>query len=340
MVDHKDSHADDHHNEDSGHHSHIHTHGAIDPGILDTRQGIAAIKWSLFVLFVVTLVQLAVVFVSHSTALLADALHNLTDCATAFPLWIAFILARWKPTKRFTYGYGRVEDLAGLVIVLTLASSAIAAAYLAIDRLLHPQTVEHIWAIAAASLIGFFGNEVVARIRIQAGRKIGSAALVADGFHARMDGFTSLSVLIGAVGVWSGYPLADPLIGLLISVLIGRVVWQSSKAVFTRLLDGVDPIVIDEIKEAMRQVPGVHDVTEVRVRWLGHRMHAEANIAVNSDLSIEKGHAIANEARHQVLHGLAYLSNATIHIDPLSASGEEHHRIEHHVHGDLPAHSH
>jgi cation diffusion facilitator family transporter len=147
-------------------------------------------------------------------------------------------------------------------------------------------------------------------------------------------------VLIGALGVWLGYPLADPLIGLFISVLICRVVWQSSKSVFTRRLDGIDPVVIDEIKDAMRQIPGVHEVTEVRVRWLGHRMHAEANIAVNSDLSIERGHEIANEARHQVLHRLSYLSNATIHIDPLNASGEDHHRIEHHVHGNLPAHSH
>ena len=340
MADSKDSHPHGHHYEDSGHHSHNHSHGAIDPGILDTQQGVAAIKWSLLVLLVTALLQLGVVFVSNSTALLADAIHNLTDCATAFPLWIAFTLARWKPTKRFTYGYGRVEDLAGLVVVLTIAASAIGAAYVAIDRLFHPQAVGYISAVMAASVIGFVGNEAVARIRIKAGEKIGSAALIADGFHARTDGFTSLSVLIGALGVWLGYPLADPIIGLFISVVITRVVWQSSKAVFTRLLDGVDPVVIDEIRDAMLKVPGVREVTEVRVRWLGHRMHAEANITVNSELSIERGHEIATEARHQVLHRLNYLSNATIHIDPLNASGEEHHRIEQHVHGDLPAHSH
>jgi cation diffusion facilitator family transporter len=340
MVDHKDSQPQDHHYEDSGHHSHDHTHGAIDPGILDTQQGIAAIKWSLLVLLVTALLQFAVVVVSNSTALLADAIHNLTDCATAFPLWIAFTLARWTPTKRFTYGYGRVEDLAGLVVVLAIAASAIAAAYVAIDRLFHPQTVGYISAVMAAAVIGFVGNEAVARIRIKAGKKIGSAALIADGFHARTDGFTSLSVLIGALGVWLGFPLADPIIGLCISVVIIRVVWQSSKVVFTRLLDGVDPVVIDEIKDAMVKVPGVHEVTEVRVRWLGHRMHAEANITVKSELSIERGHEIAAEARHQVLHRLNYLSNATIHIDPLNASGEEHHRIEQHAHGDFPAHSH
>lgn len=340
MIGHKGSHAHEHHQEDSGHHSHIHTHGAIDPSILDTRQGIAAIKWSLLILLVTAFLQLAVVFVSHSTALLADAIHNLTDCATAFPLWIAFTLARWKPTKRFTYGYGRVEDLAGLVIVLTIASSALGAAYVAIDRLFHPQTVGHIGAVMAAAVIGFLGNEAVARIRIQAGRKIGSAALIADGFHARTDGLTSLSVLIGATGVWLGYPLADPIIGLFISILISRVVWQSSKAVFLRLLDGVDPQVVEEILEAACTTPGVAEVTEARVRWIGHRLHAELNVAVNPALSIEQAHDIAKEVRHTLLHQLQYLSNATIHLDPLTASGETHHRIREHAHDELPTHSH
>jgi cation diffusion facilitator family transporter len=340
MSDHKDSHVHDHPHEDSGHHSHIHTHGAIDPSILDTRQGIAAIKLSLLVLLVTALLQLAVVFVSHSTALLADAIHNLTDCATAFPLWIAFTLARWKPTKRFTYGYGRVEDLAGLVIVLMIASSAIGAAYVAIDRLFHPQTVGYIGAVMGASVIGFLGNEVVARIRIRSGQKIGSAALIADGFHARADGFTSLSVLIGAWGVWLGYPLADPIIGLFISILISRVVWQSSKAVFLRLLDGVDPQVVEEIREAACTTPGVAEVTEARVRWIGHRLHAELNVAVNPALSIEQAHEIAIKVRHTLLHQLQYLSNATIHLDPLTASGETHHRIREHAHDELPTHSH
>src|SRR5437867_999966 len=335
---HSQLHNDSH--EHSSEHSHTHTHGAIDPGILDTQQGIAAVKLSFLGLFVTAVIQLGIVYFSNSTALLADTIHNFTDAATTFPLWIAFTVAHWKATKRFTYGYGRVEDLAGLVVILAIASSAIGAAYVAIDRLFHAQSVAYIGAVMGASVIGFLGNEIVARIRIRAGRKIGSAALIADGFHARADGFTSLSVLIGALGVWLGYPLADPLIGLFISVLICRVVWQSSKSVFTRLLDGIDPVVIDEIKDALMHVLGVHEVTEVRIRWLGHRMHAEVNITVNSDLSIERGHAIANEARHEILHRLAYLSSATIHLDPLNASGEEHHRIEQHVLGNLPEHSH
>ncbi len=321
-------------------HSHDHTHGTIDPGLLTTERGIWAIKWSFVGLFVTAIFQVVVVLISGSVALLADTIHNIGDAATALPLWVAFTLGRRKPTNRFTYGLGRVEDLAGVTIVLIILLSAIIAGYLSIDRFLHPQTVEYLWAVIIASVIGFVGNEAVAIFRIIVGKEIGSAALIADGYHARVDGLTSLAVLFGAVGVWLGYPLADPIVGLVISAAILRIVWESGKAVFTRLLDGVDPEVIDEIRHALNHIPGVHEVSEVRVRWLGHRLHAEVNIAVISDLSVEKGHDIAKEARHQLLHDLRYLSNATIHIDPVNASGEDHHRIREHAHGDLPGHSH
>lgn len=192
----------------------------------------------------------------------------------------------------------------------------------------------------AAAVIGFLGNEAVAIFRIQVGKEIGSAALIADGYHARVDGLTSLAVLFGAVGIWLGYPLADPLVGLLITAAIFRIVWEFGKTVFARLLDGIDPEVVDEVRHAAHHTPGVHHVTEVRARWLGHRLHAEVNIAVSPDLSVERGHEIAREVRHQLLHHLRYLSRATIHIDPVNASGEEHHRIVEHMHDDLPAHSH
>jgi cation diffusion facilitator family transporter len=322
------------------HDAHAHTHGVIDPSIFTTQRGIWAIKWSFLGLLATALFQIVIVLYSGSVALLADTIHNIGDAATAIPLWIAFRLARWKPNKRFTYGYGRVEDLAGVAVVVTILFSATLAGYESINRLFHPQTVEYLWAVIMASVIGFLGNEAVAIFRIKVGKEIGSAALIADGYHARVDGLTSLAVLFGAVGVWLGYPLADPVVGLLITVAILRIVWESGKAVFTRLLDGVDPEVIDEIKLAVSHVQGVQDVSEVRVRWLGHRLHAEVNIAVNPQISVEKGHEIANEARHQLLHHLRYLSNATIHIDPVDASGEEHHHISDHVHGDLPSHSH
>jgi|SRR6266487_3591361 len=321
-------------------HFHPHTHGAIEPAVLDTQCGIRAVNSSSFLLLVTGVLQVIVVLLSNSAALLADAIHNLADVATAVPLWIAFVLSRWKPTNRFTYGYGRVEDLAGLMVIMVITLSGVASGYVAINRLFHPQPIAYIGIVIAASLLGFLGNEGAAMIRIKAGKEIGSAALIADGNHARADGFTSLGVLLGAVGVWLGYPLADPLFGLLITLVIFLIVWESGKTVLSRLLDGVDPQVIEEIKHVMLEAPGVQEVTDVRVRWLGHRMHAEANIAVISDLSIERGHEIAKEARHLLLHHLNYLSNATIHIDPLNASGEKHHGIANHVHDDLPAHSH
>src|SRR5215471_14850786 len=329
------------HNQSQAHHGpHDHTHGTIDPALLTTERGIWAVKWSLIGLGATTVFQAVVVFFSGSVALLADTIHNIADAGTAIPLWIALALARRPPSRRFTYGLGRVEDVAGVIIVLTILFSAVLAAYESIARLLHPQPVAHLWAVVIASLIGFAGNELVAVFRVRVGKQINSAALIADGYHARVDGLTSLAVLFSAIGVWLGYPLADPVIGLLITALILPIVWESGKAVFTRLLDGVDPEVIDEITHAINHTQGVRDVTEVRLRWSGHRLHAEVNLAVSPKLSVAEGHAIAVEARHQLLHHLPYLSNVTIHIDPEDLSGEEHHRIKEQTHEGLAVHSH
>jgi cation diffusion facilitator family transporter len=280
------------------------------------------------------------VLFSGSVALLSDTIHNFGDAATAVPLWIAFALTRLGVSRRFTFGYGRVEDLAGVVIVLIILFSAVVAGYQAVERIINPQPVGVLWAVAAASLVGFVGNEAVAVFRIRVGREIDSAALIADGYHARTDGWTSLAVLAGAVGVWLGYPLADPIVGLLIAAAILVIVWQSGKAVFTRLLDGVEPEAIEEIRYAAGEVPGVENVSEVRARWLGHRLHAEMNIAVDPVLSVVEGHAIAREVNHQLLHHLSYLSGAVIHVDPAQEAGEEHHRIAAHSHDGLPTHSH
>jgi cation diffusion facilitator family transporter len=316
-----------------GHHvAHNHTHGTIDAATLTMERGIWAVKWSLIGLASTAVFQAVIVFFSGSVALLADTIHNIADAATAIPLWIAFTLARRQPSRRFTYGYGRVEDVAGVMIVLTILFSAVAAGYQSVNRLLHPQPIEHLWAVAIASLVGFAGNEMVAIFRIRVGKQVNSAALVADGYHARLDGLTSLGVLFSAVGLWLGYPLADPIIGLLITVAILPIVWESGKAVFTRLLDGVDPEVIDEIMNALSHAQGVRNVTEIRLRWSGHRLHAEVNLGVSRELSVAQGHAIAVEARHQLLHNLPYLSNVTIHIDPEDFSGEKHHRIIDHTH--------
>jgi cation diffusion facilitator family transporter len=328
------------HHHQHGHEEHGHTHGAVDSSIATSERGMWAVKWSFVGLFVTALLQVVVVVISSSVALLSDMIHNFGDALTAVPMWIAFALARLGASRRFTFGYGRVEDLAGVVVVLIILFSAVVAGYQAIERIIRPQPVGLLWAVAAAALVGFVGNEAVAIFRIRVGRQIGSAALIADGYHARTDGWTSLAVLLGAAGVWLGYPLADPIVGLLIAAAILVIVWQSGKTVFTRLLDGVDPEVIEDMRHAAQDVPGVEEVAEVRARWLGHRLRAEVNVSVDPELSVAEGHAIAREVNHRLLHELRYLDMAVVHVDPLQELGEEHHRVAFHSHDGLPPHSH
>jgi cation diffusion facilitator family transporter len=256
-----------HHGRDHGHGGkHGHTHGVIDPTIATTERGIWAIKWSFVILAITAALQLTVVFASGSVALLADTIHNIGDSVTAIPLWIAFQLVRRKPSARFTYGLGRVEDLAGITIVAIILFSALVALYEAVDRLIHPQEIGLLWAVAIAGVIGFIGNEAVAVFRLRVGGQIESAALIADGYHARTDGLTSLAVVLGAAGVWLGYPLADPVVGLIITLAIFGIVWQSTKAVFTRLLDGVEPGVVEEIRHVRgMSAPSGKCVTSGRV---------------------------------------------------------------------------
>jgi len=296
--------------------AHDHTHGAIDPTIATTDRGIWAIKWSFMMLAITSLLQLAVVLATGSVALLADTIHNVGDAVTAVPLWIAFRLARRKPSPRFTYGYGRVEDLAGVSIILIILASAMVAGYEAIHRLFNPQPIAYLGWVAAAGIIGFIGNEAVAVLRIRVGREIDSAALIADGYHARTDGFTSLAVVLGAAGVWLGFPLADPIIGLLITIAILAIVWQSSKLVFGRMLDGVDPEIVRQIMHAAEHVPGVLQVLDVRARWLGHRLAAELDIALNPSSTVREADAITSQLEKEILIHVPALSQARIRARP------------------------
>jgi len=319
---------------------HLHAHGSADPALLRAEKGMVAVKVSFLALLATALIQVAIVLFSGSMALLADTIHNLGDAATAVPLWIAFRLGKRPPTERFTYGYGRAEDLAGLFIVIMIVASALFTFYESAARLFQPRPVEFLWAVILASIIGFAGNEAVALYRIRLGREIDSAALVADGLHARSDGLASLAVLAGALGVWVGYPWADPLVGILIAFAILRIGWKSGEVVLTRLVDGVDPDVADEVRDAAASAPGVVEVAGVRVRWLGHRLHAEIEVIVDPELTVEKGHDIAEEVSHQLLHRLSYLSDATVHVDPSPAPGKGHHRAEGHCRGEPMDRSH
>ena len=296
-----------------------HSHDAadsVDTALETSAVGIRAVKISLIGLGATAVVQLVVAIVSGSIALAADTIHNFSDALTAVPLWIAFAVGRRPATRRYTYGFGRAEDLAGIFVIGMISLSAIIAGYEAIRRLIHPVPIEHVGWVAAAGLIGFLGNEVVAVYRIRIGRRIGSAALVADGLHARTDGFTSLAVLFGAGGVAVGYPLADPIVGLIITVAILAVLRTAVRDIFHRLMDAVDPNLIDTAEASLAARPGVRDVRSIRMRWIGHRLHADAELDIDPNTSLEDAHRIAHDAEHQLTHAVPKLNSALVHAYP------------------------
>jgi cation diffusion facilitator family transporter len=270
-------------------------------------------------------------------ALLGDTLHNAADALTAVPLWLAFRLGRRAPTARFTYGFGKAEDVAGVVILALIFGSAALAGYEAIDRLIHPQKITHLGIVMAAAVVGAVGNEVVAQYRIRVGRRIGSAALEADGLHARTDGITSLLVLVGAVAVAIGAQWADPVVGLVIAAAILVVGYQAARSVGQRLLDAVDPAIVTRISKTVASVDGVIAVTEVRARWMGHRLLAQVRLSVDGELPVTRAHEIAEVAHHELLHHVPNLSDAIIHVDP-AATGFDPHAATAHHHGDRAPH--
>ncbi len=307
----------------SGVHHH-HTHGVSD------SRGIRAVKLSLAGLLATALFQAAVVALSGSVALLADTLHNLADALTSIPLWIAFRLAQRSPSARFSYGYHRAEDAAGLAILLVILGSAVWAGYEVVSRFLTPVAPTRLPLAMVAAIVGAVGNELVARVRISAGREIGSAALVADGQHARIDALTSLAAFAGLVGVALGFPLADPLAGLLITLGIVLILWDVSRDVLARFMDAIDPQLLGKMTRLARTVSGVRDVYDVRGRWLGHCLYAEATISVEGSLPVIEGHRISEEVRHLLLHEVPHLGDVTMHVDPVEAVPGSHHRITAH----------
>jgi cation diffusion facilitator family transporter len=303
-----------HHHGHGGDHGHSHTHGAIDPSIATSERGLWAVKWSLVGLLITASLQAAVFWLSGSVALLADLIHNIGDALTALPLGVAFIIGRRKPTERFAYGYGRLEDLAGLAVIGVVLVSAMITAYESIERFYHPQPLHHLGALAAAACIGFIGNELVALFRMRVGREISSAALIADGQHAMADGLVSLAVLCSAVGVGLGYPWADPVIGLVITGVLLKIVWESGQTIFTRLLDGVEPETIDAIYHAAEHVVAGETVQSVKARWLGHRLYVEIDLLLPTDCSIGEGQSVAAKVQDTLQSHLPYLGEAVIRV--------------------------
>ena len=336
---HGDSSPGDHKHEQGahshGHGEHSHAHGSgilgwlrgtfahshnvadkVDATMESNERGIRALKISFVGLGITALLQLAIVLVSGSVALLADTIHNFADAGTSIPLWIAFSLARRGASRRFTYGYGKTEDVAGVLIVLIIFFSACVAAYEAVMKIIHPQPMTHLWWVAAAAIIGFLGNEAVAVFRIRVGRDIGSAALVADGQHARVDGFTSLSVLLGVVGVLLGFPIVDPIVGVGISIAILFIVKDAATAVWLRLIDGIEPEILAEIEHAPTHVTGVEAVDEVRARWVGHKVYTDVAIKVDPAISVREAHLIVTEVEQALREHVRLLGYAVVRASP------------------------
>lgn len=315
--------------------SSLHHHRPHGP-LAGSARGIWAVKVSLVGLLATALVQASVVVLSGSVALLADTLHNFTDALTSVPLWIAFRLDQWKHTTRFSYGYHRAEDAAGLAILVVILGSAVWAGYEVVSRFLAPVIPTHLPIAMAAAGVGVVGNEAVARIRIRAGREIGSAALVADGQHARIDALTSLAAFAGLGGVALGFPIADPLAGLLITVAIGAILFNVSRDVLARFMDAIDPALLGEIAEISHGVAGVREVYDLRGRWLGHHLYAETTISVDGSLSVIEGHRISEEVRHALLHSIPHLADVSIHVDPFEEIPGSHHELTAHHFGQRP----
>lgn len=312
-----DHHAHDHPQGHEHGHAQGHRHGTVDPAIASSERGLWALKWSLLGLGVTAALQVVIVVLTGSVALLADTVHNVGDALSAVPLGIAFVLSRRPASARFPFGLHRSEDLAGLVIIGLILFSAVFAVYESIRRLFDPQEVTLLWAVALAGVVGFLGNEAVAIFRIRVGRQIGSAALVADGYHARTDGLTSLAVVAGAIGVALGWPAADPVVGLLISAVILKIVWDASKSIGERLLDGVDPQVGEHIREVVAGTEGIRGLRAVRARWQGHVIRAEIEAEVDGGLDVAEGHRISERVADRLRSEVEFFGEAIVHVTPV-----------------------
>ena len=261
--------------------------------------------------------QIVIVAVSGSIGLLADTLHNLGHAVTTIPLVIAFKIGQRKASKGYSYGYRRAEDLVGVLISLVIAASVVLIVWESIDALVNPRPLSNLGWVFAAGIVGALGNEIVAVYRIRTGRKIGSAALIAEGQHARADGLTSIAVVVGVVGVWLGFPRADAIVGLLIAAAIFGILLSSMKSIAHRLMDGIDPKIIDAMSSVAGAVSGVQAVDRVRARWSGHRIEADATIRVAPELNVLDAHQIAEEVEHELLHQTPHLESVVIHLHPL-----------------------
>lgn len=315
---------------------HTHDHGDIVQSIsaADNALAVRTVWLALLALAVTTVLQIIIFLASGSVALLADTVHNLGDALNSVPLLIAFYLARRPPNRRYTYGYHRAEDVAGIFIVISIGFSAAYILWESVQKLINPQPLDNLGWVAAAAVVGFIGNELVALLQIRVGRKIGSEAMVADGLHARTDGLTSLAVLIAAGGAAVGVPILDPIIGILIGIAIVFITRDAALAIWYRLMDAVDPKLTAAVEAVIREHPEARAIHRLQLRWLGHQLYAEIVVELDAQLSLVDSEAIIDHLRHHLHHQLPRLSKATISALPWhptqSIHGQEsqHHRAQ------------
>ena len=327
------SHRHHHHHDDSHHHSdnilvkiamalhlpgftHDHSHHelAADRAFLDNLLAVRTVWIALIALGLTTALQVVIYIASNSVALLADTVHNLGDALNSIPLLFAFYIARRAANKRYTYGYGRLEDIAGVFIVISIGFSAAYILYESIQRLLNPLPLENLEWIALASLVGFVGNELVAMMQIRVGRRIGSDAMIADGQHALIDGLTSLAVLIAVIGTLIGLPILDPIVGVVIALAIVGITWNAIKAIWYRMMDAVDPHLVEHVEEHVLGLNGVLALDTLRLRWVGHRMYGVAKVRVAADTSLAGGQAIVRAVQHEAGHVIPQLEELTVQL--------------------------
>ena len=319
---------DGHHHDETAHgDGDGHSHGRLSA---DSAGALTVVVTSSVILGLVAAVEIAAAMISSSAGVLADGLHNLGDVLTTVALGTAFVISRRAPSQRFPYGYHRGEDLAGLAVVLLMIVGAGLAGVTSFDHLLHPAHLSNLGLAFAVAILGLVGNEAVAHYKMRAGRRIGSLALVADGRHSRIDGLGSLGAAIGVVGAAVGFPVIDPIAGLVITAVICVVVVDTARNVTGRLLDEADGSLIDTVTSTAASIAGVVAVTSVRARWTGRRVRAEVTVEVDPQLTVSIAHAIAEAIRHELIHHIEALDDVVVHLDPAGETNA-HAAADHHI---------
>ncbi len=314
---HEHEHGETAHNEsrDGEHHdhsaaSHGHHHGSLG----DEPLRVALVSSG--VLGLVAALELFAGLATGSSAVLSDSFHNLADVSTTIALAAAFLLSRRHATRRFPYGYHRVEDLAGLLVLGLILASAVLAGFDSVTHLLHPQPLGTPLLALAAALIGVVGNEAVGQYKLRAAARAHSTSLAADGKHSRLDGAVSLGAAVGVTGSWLGFHLLDPLAGLALTGLILYVGWETAGHVTGRLMDEADYVMEQLITEIAGRHEGLQKITGVHARWTGRQLLADLTIEVDATATVAQGHAIAEAIRHELFHEITQLREVLIHVDP------------------------